>query len=87
MQSRVIIEILNDFVAQIGPLNRVITVLSDLLLPVSVARAACSGCSSEYCGAACINGMGYRLYRHYNTGQCSVYDCWRYCSTQTNITC
>jgi hypothetical protein len=80
-------EKIDAFISNIAGVNRLVNAVADLVLPTTVARASCSGCSSTHCGWACIDGVGYELFRDYNTSQCCCYDCWRYCSQATPIGC
>jgi hypothetical protein len=79
---------IDDVLGKVRGVNRVVNAIADLVMPVATVRANCTGCTSTECGWACIDGIGYKLFREYNiSGQCCCYDCWRQCSQATSITC
>jgi hypothetical protein len=85
-----VLNLFDRLVTRTRPVNLLVNAVADLILPLSTAKAECSGCG-EHCSYMCDPGTGtvYKLFRTYFWGTCEYSCCGApgCCREVTSITC
>jgi len=78
-KSSGILSRVDGLVNQISPVNALVNLVVDRVIPKATAKAACNGCDfTMKCGVYCDHNTGtvYNLYKYYQfPGDCSQFAC------------
>jgi hypothetical protein len=85
------LSLFDRLVTRMRPVNLLVNAVADLILPLSTAKAGCSGCG-EHCSYMCdpSTGIVYKLFRKYYIEPTCEYSCCgtaNCCREVTSITC